>query len=609
MKTIFTLLFSSFLTFTAFAQSGIQVPQLTGFDATIRQFVSRWKVTGASVAVAKDGKLIYARGFGHADVAKTTPLQPHSLMRVASVSKVVTAVAIMKLVQDGQLSLTHPVFGPKGYLKNTYYTQGVTDSRLYHITVQHLLEHTAGWDRTVGCDGYSNCDPIDFPLHVAQAMKARNPVADSTLIRFMLLKGLNFTPGARYAYSNTGYLILGKVLEAVTNEPYEQWVQEHLLQPSGVLEAHLGHNLLSQKQERETEYKSDYKMASCYGTNEQVPTAYGGFNLEAMNAHGGWVFSARDLLRLVHRVDGFNSQPDLLDQNTLASMVEPSAVNPWRAKGWQVNRNNNWWHSGCLDGTTSYLVRTSGGFTWAILLNNYQASDQFWEELDNLGWNCLSTVSSWPEHDLFPPTVNAENLSAISVDSVTTQFNWLPGNGNRRLVLMKADEPIAAFPLDGTHYTPNATYGAGTRLPDGTFVVADERNSSTVVRVPDQARKYFVRVVEYYENAATGNLPVYTLEGNPTLILNNNSVVVREAPSAPAAALMFYPNPVTTELRVQGLLEAVPYEVRNVQGISIQTGQLVPGQAIPTQGFSPGLYFFRFRDAQGKENVHRFVKL
>ncbi|MGI4733876.1 MAG: hypothetical protein ACRYG7_01730 [Janthinobacterium lividum] len=69
-----------------------------------------------------------------------------------------------------------------------------------------------------------------------------------------------------------------------------------MLQPSGVLEAHLGHNLPTARLERESDYQRRYDMPSCYDPVQQVSAAYGGYQLEAMNAHGGWVFSARDLV-------------------------------------------------------------------------------------------------------------------------------------------------------------------------------------------------------------------------------------------------------------------------------------------------------------------------
>jgi hypothetical protein len=347
-------------------------------------------------------------------------------------------------------------------------------------------------------------------------------------------------------------------------------------------------------------------MASCYGTKEQVPAAYGGFNLEAMNAHGGWIFTARDLVRLLLSVDGFSSQPDLLDPKTLASMVEPSATHPWRAKGWQVNLNNNWWQSGCLDGTASYLVRTSGGYTWAILLNTYHSADQFWKELDELGWKCLDTAASWPTHDLFPPSQNAARLNAAPLDSLTTQLKWINGNGNRRLVLVKADAPISAFPLDGTSYAASETFSEDSKLADGAFVVSNGTNSSTLVHGLDPARKYYVRVVEYYQSDATGNLPVYTLEGNPTLLLHQNSNT-REMGIASAPELVLYPNPATTEVRVQGIQNPVTYVVQNVQGANLQTGMLYPGQPISTAQLAPGLYLLRLRD-QGQAILRRFVK-
>ncbi|RZK19294.1 MAG: class A beta-lactamase-related serine hydrolase, partial [Hymenobacter sp.] len=349
MKLLFTFLLG-LLGLRSLAQTGVAVPALAHCDATVQQFMQRWQVLGASVALAKEGKLVYARAFGYADVARTTPLQPHHLLRVASLSKSVTALAIMKLVEEGKISLAHPVFGPEGYLGAATYTHEIRDARLYRITVQQLLEHTAGWDRSIGCDGQGSCDPVEFPTHVAAAMGVANPVGDSTLIRYMLRQGLNFEPGTRFAYSNTGYLVLGKVLEAVTHQPYETWVRQHVLQPSGVLEAHLGHNLPTARRERESDYQSAYRLPSCYDPAQQVPAADGGYQLEAMNAHGGWLFSARDLVRLLLATDGFASRPDLLSAATLRSMTQPSAMNTYYAKGWMVN-GGTWWHTGCLDGT------------------------------------------------------------------------------------------------------------------------------------------------------------------------------------------------------------------------------------------------------------------
>ena len=494
------------------AQTGIVVLELAHCDESMQQFISRWNVLGASVAITKDGRLVYERAFGYADVARTVPLQPYHLLRVASISKTVTALAIMKLVEEGKVSLSHKVFGSEGYLNNSAYTQEIKDTRLYDVTVQQLLEHSAGWDRSIGCDGYGGCDPIDFPTHAAEVMHVVNPVGDSTLIRYMLRQGLNYAPGTRYAYSNIGYLVLGKVLEAVTHQPYEVWVRQQVLKPSGVLEAHLGHNLPSVRLERESEYLSRYHMLSCYNTGRQVPAAYGGFQVEAMNAHGGWLFSARDLVRLALAVDGFPSRPDLISAATLRGMTQPSVTNFGYAKGWMVD-GGTWWHTGQLDGTTSLVVRTASGYTWAILLNTSNGSPEFWQELHSLGWSWLSGTATWPSHDLFAPVQNATSLRIVASDAPNPRLNWANGSGTRRLLLLKAGSSSTAFPLDGTAYPSAST------LADGTLVVANGTDSTAELTHLTPQRKYYARVVEYRQDATTGNLPVYTLDGNPVELL------------------------------------------------------------------------------------------
>lgn len=511
LKFLFTLLLG-LLCLRGAAQTGIAVPELAHCDASMQQFMSRWNVLGASVAISKDGRLVYERAFGYADVKRAVPLQPYHLLRVASISKPVTALAIMKLVEEGKIDLAHKVFGPGGYLTNAAYTREIHDPRLYAITVQQLLEHTAGWDRSIGCNGSDSCDPIDFPTQVARTMHVANPVGDSTIIRYMLRRGLNFAPGTRFAYSNVGYLVLGKVLEAVTHEHYEAWVQQHVLQPSGVLEAHLGHNLPTARLERESGYLSRYRMRSCYNPSQQVPAAYGGFQLEAMGPHGGWLFSARDLTRLALAADGFPSHPDLLRAATLGIMTQPSTVAPGYAKGWMVD-GSTWWHTGQLDGTASLVARTASGYTWAILLNTSNGSERFWQELEELGWSWLAGAKSWPTQDLFAPVQNATQLWATATDATHARLTWANGSGTTRLVLLRADGPSKAFPLDGH------TYPVGSTLADGTIIAANGAESTAMLAGLSPQHTYYARVIEYRQDATTSNQPVYTLDGNPLEIL------------------------------------------------------------------------------------------
>ncbi|GAA4390703.1 serine hydrolase domain-containing protein [Hymenobacter koreensis] len=516
MKKILAL-FLGLLAVPALAQTGVSVPELERCDAMVTKFMQRWKIPGATVAISRDGRLVYSRGFGYADLARTVPMQPHHQMRVASVSKPVTAVAIMKLAEEGRLALDHKVFGPAGYLPDAYYTEVITDARIYDITVQQLLEHAGGWNRNAGVDGFSSSDPIEFPLHVAETLHVPNPVGDSTLVRFLLGKGLDFTPGSRFAYSNIGYLVLGKVLERVTGQRYEAWVQQNILAPSGVREAHLGRNLRADKLTYEAEYFSSEETASCYGTGQKVPYPYGGRNLEAMNAHGGWVFSARDLVRLLLAVDGASTRPDILMPATVADMLQPSEQNRRYAKGWMVTKGRVRWHTGSLDGTATCVATNSEGYTWAILLNGHPEPNRFWNDLEDLGWDCINSSNDWPTLDLLPPTEQATKPSATTTTAGTARLSWANGDGTHRLVLLREGKPVDALPQEGVAYAASSTFGYGTALTNGTFAIAAGTDSTVNVQQLTPGKTYYARIIEYNQSADTNEQPVYALEGSPTL--------------------------------------------------------------------------------------------
>ncbi|MEZ4687711.1 MAG: serine hydrolase domain-containing protein [Bacteroidia bacterium] len=308
MKRILTILLS--LTGFAFAQQGIPVPSMSHCDQAMTQFMSNYDIPSATFAMAKDGKLVYMRAFGHADTAQTEPTQPYHMFRIASLSKPITSIAIMKLIEDGEMGLAEKVFGPVGIMKNNSYfnNANITDSRIENITIQHLLEHSAGWDRDVDCLPFPNppyawdinhCDPIGFPLHVTQALGESNPVSRRALIRFMLEKGLDFAPGTKYKYSNMGYLLLGLVIEEKTGMSYEAYVKQHVLDPIGACDMHIGKKLACRREARREYVGNGY--TACRNTAVLVKTCpeYGGWSLEAMDAHGGWIATARDLVRLI----------------------------------------------------------------------------------------------------------------------------------------------------------------------------------------------------------------------------------------------------------------------------------------------------------------------
>ena len=526
MKNIFTP-FLLFFVLQLNAQTGIHVPTMTQADVLIKNFMTTYQIPGLTFALAKDGKTVYSRAFGFQDVAKTVPTQPHTLFRIASCSKQITSIAIMKLLQEGKLTMASKVFGTGGILEThpVFSTTTISDTRIYDITIQQLLEHSSGWNRDLNCNPnpttpypwyFAGCDPISFPLRVTMQLGVPNPVKEDDLIKWLLIKGLDFTPGTQYNYSNIGYLILGDVIEKLSGMSYEVYVQTTILHPLGIYDMHIGKNLLSEKLEREGEYVGgEGNSLSVYGDGSSMPWEYGGMNLNAMSGHGGWIATARDMLTLLNAVDGFTTKPDLLTAPTVATMVSPSVNNANYAKGWAVNTYNNWWHTGAVPGTASQQVRSSNGYTWVIIMNHRYNSNNFWTALDNLGWNIISATSSWPTWDLMlAPTQNATAISFSNITNNSIKVDWQNGNGSNRLLIARPLNPINIFPLDGTNYTANADFASATTLGADEKIVYNGSGNSVTVTGLDASKKYYFRLIEYNNTAATGNNALYLLGYN-----------------------------------------------------------------------------------------------
>ncbi len=585
------------------AQTGIPVTQMQSCDSQVEAFMTKWSIPGATFAMAKNGKLVYMRGFGYEDLAKTDSVQPHNLFRVASVSKPITAIAIMNMVEDAQLSLDDTVFGTGGILQNHPYlsTANVTDSRIYNITVRHLLEHTAGWDRDISCISGnatpytyspSHCDPIGFPRHVTQTLGEPNPVTEEMHIKFLMEKGLNHTPGSTYAYSNIGYLVLGEVIEKVSGMSYEEYVKTAILKPIGACDMHVGKSLLADKMEREVEYTGNgFTSLNAYGGSNNVPWEYGGWVLEAMSAHGGWISTARDLVRLVLAVDGFATKADILSTATINTMTTAGSNNQYYAKGWSVNSFNNWWHTGSLDGSASIIVRSSGGYVWALILDKRAVTNTntFWGELDNLPWNCISSTSSWPTHDLLAtPEVSPTAITAVQAGNDVT-LNWTNGDGDKRLVVVSTDANSTGFPLDGKNYTANAAYGMGDDLGNSSYVVYDGTGSSVTIGGLTKLQKYYVRVYEYNQNTVTEQYALYNLCGRGDADFVNGSIGLEELNLFSSV----HPNPATKQVHIS-FNESLSGEV----SLLSTTGTVVVRQQIDNKkeldlnisGLANGLY-------------------
>lgn len=350
-------------------ERGDPVLRAGAVDQVMRRFVREHRIPGASLAIMRDGELLYARGFGWADPEAELAVRPASLFRIASISKPITAVAILRLVEQDKLDLQANPFELLG-MKGDLASEG-RDPRLAEITVEQLLQHRAGWDRG------KSFDPMFVPGRVRKHLGSEGPPSQQQIIRFMLDQPLDHDPGTHYAYSNFGYCLLGRVIEQCSGVSYEQFVQEEVLQPLGITGMRIGRSLPDQAWPDEVRYVDGKGRTSfaAVAPKRRVSICYA-HDQEVMDAHGAWVASATDLARFAAAF-AEPQKPELLRPESVQRMWAraPGAQSPvWYGLGWSVRdlgqSRVNAWHSGLLTGGTSTLmVRRHDGTTWAVLFN------------------------------------------------------------------------------------------------------------------------------------------------------------------------------------------------------------------------------------------------
>ncbi len=372
-----------------------------GFDEELSTLFEEHGIPGASVAVVYEGRLVLVRAYGEADEGRLANASDTG--RIASLSKAVTSAAVLRLVEEGLLDLDAPAFA---LLPDLEPDGGDADSRLADITVRHLLLHTGGWDRNL------SGDPMFDVVDIAAEMGLSGPASVDTVVEWARTQPLDHDPGTTYAYSNLGYAVLGRIIERLSGQTYQAYVQEQILGPAGITRMTLGRSLPQDRGPEEWAYfpYPGQSSAASVFDGSSVPWPDGGFYLEAMDSHGAWVASATDLLRFVTAVDGRDDRPDVLSSSSVATMTEKPALwagsSYWYGFGWLVRdsaNDQNWWHSGSLPGSMSLFVRAYNGFSWAVIVNTRPSdSGAFSSALDAGMWQAIDRVEDWPQDlDLF----------------------------------------------------------------------------------------------------------------------------------------------------------------------------------------------------------------
>jgi len=365
-------------------------------EPLVNSFIKKWEIAGLSMAVSKDNKLVFAHGYGYSNWEDSIPMEPYNEFRIASISKLITAAAVFKLIDEGRLSLNDYVFGKEGILNDSIFLHP-KDPRVMQIRVKHLLEHSGGWTTYWG-------DQMFIPLEVAKQTGRVPPVPLRNLVEWALTKRLHFTPGTRSVYSNLGYSILGLVIEKTSGMPYPEYVQMHLLNPLGIASFHPGKNLEKDRQVREVKYyeQSDAVLIpSIYEPTVNVKKSNGGNDIETLGAAGNWIASAPDLLKFVSGIDGDPGSPDILKPSSVYQMTHPKkGFSPYGWKG--IKGDNIWWRTGSFAGSCGMLKKTGDDLTWVVLVNSSTwKGPEFENEINHLMTKIRYRVKNWPAIDLF----------------------------------------------------------------------------------------------------------------------------------------------------------------------------------------------------------------
>ena len=338
---------------------------LHGMERKIRNFMQEWQLKGASVAVMRGDSLYYAKGFGWADQEKGVEMGPGHILRVASVSKLITAAGIMRLVEQGRLSLQDKVFGEEGILKDSLYLQSIKEKNYYRITVEDLLRHKGGLTTYGG-------DPM-FSMRSIMANNRLDEVPDpKNFLRLVLRRKLGFVPGTSQSYSNLGYLLLSMIIEEVTGEPYEDFIRENVLLPAGCRDMHIAHNYYEEKYRNEVRnyVPSNEPLYPEYNNSgRMVERCYGGNDIRALSGAGAWVASVPELALFVASIDGRPEIPDILSEESVRRMTEYFDKNTY-SLGWNdTNPETGWTRSGTFSGTSAMIKYFPDGECWLFVTN------------------------------------------------------------------------------------------------------------------------------------------------------------------------------------------------------------------------------------------------
>ncbi|MGR3810359.1 serine hydrolase domain-containing protein [Jiulongibacter sp. NS-SX5] len=323
-------------------QEDEQQENISSIDDLVAQLMNQYDLPGASLAIAKNEKLVYLKSYGLSNTSSGQAMMPDHIMRVASTTKPYTGMAIMKLKEQGKLTLEDKVFGDDALLGKKYGTRAYSEN-LQNISVGQLLHNTTG--AFVDANGYD-------------MINRNEQLSDAEYMNWMLDNSYSpHKPGEVYYYNNVNFFVASILIEELSGISYFDFVKQEILDPIGDQETRMGINQNSY--ENEVNY---------YGQGNLTNNVYN-FNLERYKGAGAMLGNARSLLKFALAVDGKDARKELLS---------PALLNEFKTV---TSLQENWGHGlgiwgqrtymyGALPGTRSgWLTEPSSGMSVALIFN------------------------------------------------------------------------------------------------------------------------------------------------------------------------------------------------------------------------------------------------
>lgn len=429
MKSIFScLVFAFLLIFPALCGeipvTGIEQPQLKAFDEAMLSLLERRKADGAVLAIVYDGRLVLARGYGWADKPANRAIEPDGLIRIASISKAISAIALERLIAEGKISLEQNVF--QTLLPGVLPSQPA-DPRMADILVGHLASHTAGLSGDPRCDSAGAIRVVD----------AAEPPTSHDLLRFFAASmRLQAAPGERYEYSNPGYLMLGRAMESAANESLEALTRRLVFEPLGLHRPRFGRSRIADLSTGETTYPDvgRQRLVRSVFPSDTAPVliTHGGCPMESMEALGGWIASPIELAALFASTPGVSIRVD--------------------GSGFVVDRiNRNYiFYGHHVEGNGTVIRRIAPGLAFALSFNSSDVvADPFPAanvDFDQTILRLINQTTDWPDVDLLP-AYRESWAATFPVTASPDTFAWTTGEG-------EATSDVLTLRLEGPEGLP-----------------------------------------------------------------------------------------------------------------------------------------------------------